>query len=318
MPSKITVPEIRARKATRGQGEKLAMVTAYDATFARMLDAAGVDAMLVGDSLGMVIQGGTSTLPVTVEEICYHGRAVMRGVQRAHVIGDMPFMSYQASTEQALMNAGRMMKEGGFESVKLEGGKEIAEVIHRLVRMGIPVVAHVGLMPQRVHTMGGFKVQGRNAVDAEAVLEDAIAVVDAGAFALVVEGVPAPLAERITHAVDVPTIGIGAGASCDGQILVSYDLLGLNDTLKPRFVKRYEQFFRKGVEAAKAYVEEVRDGVFPDVEHSFGLKGEPRPARVSARFPTLEAMTLAEPHHSPEEDQSYPALDATPVYGPTQ
>ena len=318
MPSKITVPEIRARKATRGQGEKLAMVTAYDATFARMLDAAGVDAMLVGDSLGMVIQGGSSTLPVTVEEICYHGRAVARGVQRAHIIGDMPFMSYHASVEQAVMNAGRMMKEGGFESVKLEGGKEVAEVILRLVRMGIPVVGHVGLMPQRVHTMGGFKVQGRNAVDAEAVLEDAIAVADAGAFALVVEGVPAPLAERITHAVDIPTIGIGAGASCDGQILVSYDLLGLNDTLKPKFVKRYEQFFRRGVEAARAYVEEVRDGVFPDVEHSFGFKGEPRPARVSARFPTLEAMTLAEPHSVEDDVPAYIALATTPVYGPTQ
>lgn len=317
MPSKITVPQIRARKASRGAGEKLAMVTAYDVTFARMVDAAGVDAILVGDSLGMVIQGASSTLPVTVDEICYHGRAVMRGTQRAHVIGDMPFMSYQASMEQALMNAGKMMKEGGFESVKLEGGKEIAEVIHRLVRMGIPVMAHVGLMPQRMHTMGGFKVQGRNAMDAESVLEDAIAVVDAGAFAVVIEGVPAPLAERITRAVDVPTIGIGAGAECDGQILVSYDLLGLNDTLKPRFVKRYEQFFRRGVDAVKTYVEEVRDGAFPDVEHSFGLT-EKQPPRMFSHYPTLEAMTLESPQDITDTSDTHVAIELSRVYGPTQ
>jgi len=171
MANRITVPELRARKATAGRGDKIAMVTAYDATFARMFDAAGVDAMLVGDSLGMVIQGGTSTLPVTVEEICYHGRAVVRGTQRAHVIGDMPFMSYQAGAEQALANAGRMMKEGGFESVKLEGGREIADVVHRMVQMGIPVVGHVGLMPQRMHAMGGFKVQGKEAEAALARLD---------------------------------------------------------------------------------------------------------------------------------------------------
>jgi 3-methyl-2-oxobutanoate hydroxymethyltransferase len=279
MASKVTVPELRARKATQGRGERIAMVTAYDATFARMLDHAGVDAMLVGDSLGMVIQGGSSTLPVTLEEICYHGRAVVRGTQRAHVIGDMPFMSYQASVEQAVSNAGRMMKEGGFESVKLEGGREIAEAVHRIVRVGIPVIGHVGLMPQRVHAMGGFKVQGKTPVDAEGVLEDAIAIADAGAFCIVVEGVPSDLAARITHAVDVPTIGIGAGVECDGQILVSYDLLGLNETLKPKFVKRYEELFARGVEATRAYVEEVRSAAFPSAEHSFGSKSrsEERP-----------------------------------------
>ncbi|MFO0606714.1 MAG: 3-methyl-2-oxobutanoate hydroxymethyltransferase [Polyangiales bacterium] len=299
MAGKITVPELRARKATAGRGEKIAMVTAYDATFARMLDAAGVDAMLVGDSLGMVIQGGTSTLPVTLDEVIYHGRAVARGTKRAHVIGDMPFMSYQAGVHAALANAGRMMKEGGFESVKLEGGREVADVIHAMVRMGIPVLAHVGLLPQRVHAMGGFKVQGRGADAAEAILEDAIAVADAGAFAIVIEGVPAPLAERITHAVEVPTIGIGAGAGCDGQILVSYDLLGLNDTMKPKFVKRYEEFFQRGADAARQYVDEVRSGVFPAPEHSFGLgaaaPSAPAPAAVAARL-----------------------TDATPAYGPTQ
>ena len=294
MAGKITVPELRARKATAGRGEKIAMVTAYDATFARMLDAAGVDAMLVGDSLGMVIQGGTSTLPVTVDEIIYHGRAVARGTQRAHLIGDMPFMSYQAGMASALTNAGRMMKEGGFESVKLEGGKEIADVVQALVRMGIPVLGHVGLLPQRVHAMGGFKVQGRTGDAAESILEDAIAIADAGAFALVIEGVPAPLAERITHAVDVPTIGIGAGVGCDGQILVSYDLLGLNDAMRPKFVKRFEEFFRLGVEATRAYVDEVRSGVFPGPEHSFGVAQTVAPA-ATVRL-----------------------TDATPAYGPTQ
>jgi 3-methyl-2-oxobutanoate hydroxymethyltransferase len=198
MPSKITVPELRARKSSAGRGDKLAMVTAYDATFARMLDGAGVDAILVGDSLGMVIQGGTSTLPVTLDEVIYHCRAVARGTQRAHLIGDMPFMSYQSSSDAALMSAGRLMKEGGAESVKLEGGQEIADVIRRMVRMGIPVMAHVGLMPQRVHAMGGFKVQGRSDDGADAILEDAIAVAEAGAYAVGVEGVPAPRAERIT------------------------------------------------------------------------------------------------------------------------
>jgi 3-methyl-2-oxobutanoate hydroxymethyltransferase len=297
MASRITVPELRARKATAGRGDKIAMVTAYDATFARMFDAAGVDAMLVGDSLGMVIQGGTSTLPVTVEEICYHGRAVVRGTQRAHVIGDMPFMSYQAGAEQALANAGRMIKEGGFESVKLEGGREIADVVHRMVRMGIPVLGHVGLLPQRVHAMGGFKVQGRTTDAAEGILEDAIAIADAGAYALVIEGVPAPLAERITHAVEIPTIGIGAGAGCDGQILVGYDLLGLNDTLRPKFVKRFDEFFKRGIDATRSYIDEVRGGVFPGVEHSFGARTETRPTVM---------------------DASSPLTAATPAYGPTQ
>ncbi len=278
MPSKITVPELRARKSSAGRGDKLAMVTAYDATFARMFDGAGVDAILVGDSLGMVIQGGTSTLPVTLDEVIYHCRAVARGTRNAHVIGDMPFMSYQASPDAALIAAGRLMKEGGAESVKLEGGKEIADVIRRMVRMGIPVMAHVGLMPQRVHAMGGFKVQGRNDDAADAILEDAIAVCEAGAYAVVVEGVPAPLAERITRAVEVPTIGIGAGVGCDGQILVSYDLLGLNDTMRPKFVKRFEEFFQRGTEATRAYIDEVRGGVFPGPEHSFGLPAEPRSA----------------------------------------
>ncbi len=296
MPSKITVPELRARKASAGRGERLAMVTAYDATFARLFDAAEIDAILVGDSLGMVIQGGTSTLSVTLDDMVYHCRSVARGTQRAHVIGDMPFMSYQAGIDQAVQNAGRLMKEGYAESVKLEGGTEVAEVIERMVRYGIPVMAHVGLLPQRVHAMGGFKVQGRGAEAAEAILADAIAVVEAGAYAVVIEGVPAPLAERISHAVDVPTIGIGAGVGCDGQILVGYDLLGLNNQMHPRFVKQFEQFFQRGVEATRSYIDEVRCGVFPGPEHSFGVGTQVR--TVTSAEPTLSA--------------------ATPAYGPTQ
>ncbi len=295
MQGKITVPALRARKASAGRGDRLAMVTAYDATFARLFDAAGVDAMLVGDSLGMVIQGGTSTLPVTLDEICYHARAVARGTARAHLIGDLPFMSYQVSPEEALRSAGRLMKEGAVESVKLEGGKEFAETIHRLVRVGIPVMGHVGLLPQRVHAMGGFKVQGRAEEAAEAILEDAIAVADAGCFALVIEGVPVALAERITRALDIPTIGIGAGLGCDGQILVGYDLLGLSTTLKPKFVKHFAQFFEDGAQATRTFIDEVRSGVFPGPEHSFGIS----PARPS---------TVAEA----------PLTAATPAYGPTQ
>lgn len=289
------------------------MVTAYDATFARMLDQAGVDAMLVGDSLGMVIQGQSSTLPVTLEEIIYHARAVVRGARRAHVIGDMPFLSYQCSLDAALHAAGRLVKEGGVESVKLEGGREIAESIFRIVRMGVPVVGHVGLMPQRVHAMGGFKVQGRNGDDAESILEDAIAVAQAGAFMVVVEGVPAELGARITRSIDVPTIGIGAGVECDGQVLVSYDLLGLNDTLKPKFVKRYEELFNRGVEATREYVREVRSGAFPASEHTFGLqKAE---ATVRAANAQQSARPLAASGEV-EPDAAVPFTEAH-AYGPT-
>lgn len=318
---KITVPALRARKATQGRGDRIAMVTAYDATFARMLDQAGVDAMLVGDSVGMVVQGHNSTLPVTLDEIIYHSRAVVRGTQRAHVIGDLPFLSYHTSIEQALASAGRLVKEGGVESVKLEGGKEIAETVHRIVRMGVPVVGHVGLMPQRVHSMGGFKVQGRGADDADAILEDAMAIADAGAFCIVVEGVPSELAARITHAVDVPTIGIGAGVECDGQILVSYDLLGLTDTIKPKFVKRYEELFARGIAATRSYVDEVRAGVFPAPEHTFGAGSKPR-ASASAAAPEAEPRPVHDfarvaPPADPEGER-FALLTEAQAYGPTQ
>lgn len=264
---RVTVPAIRAMKL---RGERIAMITAYDATFARMLDEAGADILLVGDSLGMVVQGLDSTLPVTVDEMIYHCRAVARGTQRALVVGDMPFLSFQLSSEQALRNAGRFLSEGGAHAVKVEGGVEAADAIHRIVSVGIPVVGHVGLTPQSVHAMGGFRVQGKTQEAAQAVLEDARAVAEAGAFAIVLEGIPSDLAARITAVVDIPTIGIGAGAACDGQVLVCYDLLGLTPTLRPKFVKRYAELFEQGRNAAERYCAEVKSGTFPSEAHAFG------------------------------------------------
>ncbi|HEX7476985.1 MAG TPA: 3-methyl-2-oxobutanoate hydroxymethyltransferase [Polyangiales bacterium] len=270
--SRVTVHTLRTM-ATRG--ERIVMTTAYDATFARMLDEGGADILLVGDSLGMVVQGLDTTLPVTLDEMIYHARAVSRGSTHAHLIGDMPFMSYQISPEQALQNAGRFLAEGNMHAVKLEGGVEMAATIRRLVSTGIPVMGHVGLKPQSVHAMGGFKVQGKDADEAEAVVQDAKAVADAGAYAVVLEGIPAPLAARITKQLPIPTIGIGAGAGCDGQVLVCYDLLGLAADRLPRFVKRYETFYERGVAAMRTYVSEVREGSFPAAEHSFGASNNP-------------------------------------------
>lgn len=263
----VTVPRLGRMKR---DGERITMVTAYDATFARLFDEAAIDVLLVGDSLGMVVQGQDSTLPVTVDEVVYHCRAVARGVRRAHVVGDMPFLSWQVSTEEALRNAGRFLAEGGAQAVKLEGGVDAAPTIERIVHAGIPVMGHVGLTPQSVHAMGGFRVQGKTEDAAERVLRDAIAVAEAGAYALVLEGIPTDLAERITNEVDIPTIGIGAGPHCDGQVLVCYDLLGLTPDLKPKFVKRYAEFFEEGVAAAQRYRDEVRAGVFPSEEYGFG------------------------------------------------
>jgi 3-methyl-2-oxobutanoate hydroxymethyltransferase len=263
----VTVPHLRKMKR---DGERITMVTAYDATFARLFDEAGIDVLLVGDSLGMVVQGRDSTLPVTVDEMIYHCRAVARGTRRAHIVGDMPFLSWQVSAEQALANAGRFLSEGGAQSVKLEGGVDAAPTIERIVHAGIPVMGHVGLTPQSVHAMGGFKVQGKTEETAARVLVDAKAVAEAGAYCVVLEGIPTDLAKRITDEVDVPTIGIGAGPHCDGQVLVCYDLLGLTTDLKPKFVKRYAEFFEEGVAAARRYRDEVRAGLFPGEEHGFG------------------------------------------------
>jgi len=264
---RVTVPSLRTM-VTRGQ--RIVMVTAYDATFARILDEGGADILLVGDSLGNVVQGLDTTLPVTLEDMIYHCRCVARGTKRAHLVGDMPFMTYQVSPERALENAGRLLAEGNAHAVKLEGGVEIAETIRRIVGAGIPVMGHVGLTPQSVHAMGGFKVQGKDEEDAERVLRDAHAVAEAGAYAMVLEGIPSALAARIRKHVPIPTIGIGAGPECDGQVLVCYDLLGLTPERVPRFVKTYDNFFERGVNAMRSYTQEVRDGSFPTAAHSFG------------------------------------------------
>jgi 3-methyl-2-oxobutanoate hydroxymethyltransferase len=254
----------------KSRGEKIVMVTAYDATFAQMLEDGGADMLLVGDSLGMVVQGLDTTLPVTVDEVIYHCRAVSRAARLAHVVGDMPFMSFQGDPREALRNAGRFLKEGGAHSVKLEGGRAVADSIALIVSAGIPVVGHIGLTPQSVHAMGGFRVQGKTQAAAELVLEDALAVEAAGAFAVVLEGIPSDLAATITETLSIPTIGIGAGAACDGQVLVSYDLLGLTRNLRPKFVKRYAEFYQDGVDATAAFADEVRQGAFPAPEHGFG------------------------------------------------
>src|ERR1700691_3605148 len=236
---------------------------------ARLVDEAGVDMVLVGDSLGMVVQGLSNTIPVTLDEIAYHGRAVARGVARAHVVGDMPFMSYQVSSTQAVESAGKLLKDGACESVKLEGGEDFAEHVWRIVRAGVPVVGHVGLMPQSVHALGGFKVQGRGE-DAEArVLADAKAIEEAGAYAIVLEAIPPDLAERVTASVGIPTIGIGAGAVCDGQVLVCTDLLGMSRGHSPKFAKKYAELGDAIVAATRQYIDEVRAGAFPSAEQSY-------------------------------------------------
>jgi 3-methyl-2-oxobutanoate hydroxymethyltransferase len=266
MNPKVTIHTLKKLKLAQ---QKICMVTAYDATFARIFDEAGADVILVGDSLGMVVQGHDSTLPVTMEQMIYHSAAVMRGTKRALVVGDLPFMSYQNSVEEAVRNAGRLITEGGVGSVKLEGGGEFAEVISRIVRASIPVMGHIGLTPQSVHKMGGYIVQGRDEETAAKLLDDAVALEQAGCFGLVLEGVPLELAKSITARLSIPTIGIGAGKHCDGQVLVSYDLLGLNPHFKPKFVKRYANVHQTATESVQAFFAEVREAKFPDEEHSF-------------------------------------------------
>ena len=263
---RMSVPDILARK---GAGPPLAMVTAYDFTMARLVDEAGVDVILVGDSLGMVVQGLENTLPVTLEEVCYHGRAVARARPRAHLVGDMPFMSYQVSPAQAVESAGELVKHGSFESVKLEGGADLAEHVSRIVGAGIPVMGHLGLQPQRVHALGGFKMQGRGRSAAAKILSDARALERAGVYAIVLEAIPPDVAEQVTRTVGVPTIGIGAGPKCDGQVLVCFDMLGMSRGHAPKFAKRYDEIGDAIVGAVGRYVEEVRSGAFPGPEHTF-------------------------------------------------
>jgi 3-methyl-2-oxobutanoate hydroxymethyltransferase len=258
----VTVPDFLSARA---RGVRLTMLTAYDYTMARLLDAAGVDGILVGDSLGMVVQGNPDSLSVTLDEMIYHTRIVARAVKRSLVVADMPFMSFQVSAEQGVANAGRIIKETGAHAVKLEGGVRSAATIGAIAAADIPVMAHVGLTPQSVRRLGGFRVQR----DEGRLLEDARAVEKAGAFAVVLECMPTETARKITAALQIPTIGIGAGAGCDGQILVSHDMLGLFDDLKPRFVKQYADVGQTIVEAVQAYCCEVRDGSFPAAEHGF-------------------------------------------------
>jgi len=264
---RLTITDLRRMKAA---GEKIAMATAYDATMARLVDQGGADAILVGDSLGMVFQGHDSTLPVTLEQMIYHGASVRRGLGRsqgrAHLTVDMPFGTYQASTDDAVRAAMRLVAEGGAEAVKLEGGAEYAEVIRRIVRAGVPVMGHIGLTPQSVHKMGGYVVQGKDSEKAHRLLSDARALKDAGCSALVLECMPAELSRG---QLDIPTIGIGAGPHCDGQVLVVNDLLGLDGAFRPKFVKRFAELGGSIVQAVGAYVDEVHRASFPAEEHSF-------------------------------------------------
>ena len=273
MKDKVTIHTLKRQKQN---AQKICMVTAYDATFARLFDEAGADLLLVGDSLGMVIQGHDSTLPVTMDQMVYHSAMVARGTKRALVVGDMPFMSYQVSVPEAVRNAGRLVAEGNVGAVKLEGGAEFADVVAAIVRASIPVMGHLGLTPQSVHKMGGYVVQGRDEDAARKMMDDALALERAGCFALVLEGVPLELARQITQRLTIPTIGIGAGKHCDGQVLVCYDLLGMNPDFKPKFVKRFGNLHGAITEAAGAYFAEVRAGAFPDEEHSFKSKTAPR------------------------------------------
>ncbi len=262
MTSPVTIPTLYKMKE---KGEKIVALTAYDYPMARLVDASGVDMILVGDSLGMVVQGHSSTLPVTMDEMIYHTKIVSRAVSRALVVGDMPFMSYQTSLETAVANAGRFIKEAGASAVKLEGGASVSGVIQAITRAGISVQAHIGLTPQSVHQMGGYRVQR----DEDRLLADALEVEAAGAFSVVLEGIPAHVAEIITQKLKIPTIGIGAGPSCDGQILVIHDLLGLTDRHVPKFVKQYAQLLELARAGVDAYAKDVQSGCFPDKDHCY-------------------------------------------------
>ena len=263
---KVTVQTLLDMKR---RGEKIAVLTAYDYPTARVQDAAGVEVILVGDSLGMVVLGYENTLPVTVDEMVHHIKAVARARPRALVVGDLPFMSYQAGVEDAVRNAGRLVKEGGAEAVKVEGAQRVEASVRAIVDAAIPVMGHVGLTPQSVHQFGGYRVQGKNAPAGDRLVDEAKFLEQCGCFSLVVEGVPWKLAERITAGVSIPTIGIGAGPHCDGQVLVVNDMLGMDATFAPRFVKRYAAFGEDMARAFAAYIDDVKSGRFPDLDHSY-------------------------------------------------
>jgi 3-methyl-2-oxobutanoate hydroxymethyltransferase len=262
---KMTVPKFVGMKSK----EKITMITAYDYTQAKIADEAGVDSILVGDSLSMVMQGNNSTIPVSLEEMIYHGKIVKKGVNNALLVVDMPFMSYQASVEQALLSAGRLMKETLCDAVKLEGGQEFAQTVNKLVTSGIPVVGHLGLTPQSINIFGSYAVRAKTKEQAEKLIQDALILEQSGAFAIVLEAIPLGLASEITQKLKIPTIGIGAGMHCDGQVLVFHDMLGLFDDFKPKFVKRYAHLKQDAINGIKDYIKEVKNGEFPTLEYSY-------------------------------------------------
>jgi 3-methyl-2-oxobutanoate hydroxymethyltransferase len=261
---KIRVPDILKYKS---DGKKIAMVTVYDASFAKLVDQTDIDMVLVGDSLGMVIQGHSDTIPVTLDDMIYHCRAVSRGIKKAHISADLPFMSNKLPSYKTVEHAALLMQKGNAESVKIEGGKETAETIFKIVSSGIPVIGHVGLTPQSVHAFGGFKIQGKSESDKKRISEDAVAVAEAGAFCIVLEGIPPMLADEITKKISIPTIGIGAGPYCDGQVLVLYDLLGMNEEFSPKFLKKYANLSKITKEALNSYSNEVKKSLFPTLNN---------------------------------------------------
>lgn len=268
---KLTIPDIIARKR---EGKKVSMLTAYDYPWAQMFDQAGIDILLVGDSLAMVVLGHQDTVSVTMDEMLHHTKAVERGTKRALIVSDMPFGSYNTSIPDAVSNANRFLKEAHADAVKLEGGRTMADTIEAIVKAGIPVCGHIGLTPQTATSLGGFKVQGKSAKAAEKLLDDARALDDAGCFCIVLEAIPTPIAEIITNAVSIPTIGIGAGKNCDGQVLVMHDMFGLYDRFTPKFVKQYAQLREGIIEAVETYKNEIDQGVFPDKSQSFSMASE--------------------------------------------
>ena len=268
---KVAIPDLNRKKQ---EGKKITMLTAYDYPLASLVDKAGVDIILIGDSVGMVVLGYDSTVPVTMDEMIHHSKAVRRGAKYAFLIGDMPFMSYQVSIEEAIRNAGRFMKEAGCDAVKLEGGTDVLEIAQAIIKAGIPVMGHLGLTPQTVSKLGGFKVQGKDAAVAQEIIDDALKLEEAGCFSVLLECIPDRVARLVTKKLKVPTIGIGAGSDCDGQVLVTHDLLGLFDRFTPKFVKQYVNLSAEISKGLKAYKEEVESGRFPTKEHSFTMKEE--------------------------------------------
>ncbi|WP_231684710.1 3-methyl-2-oxobutanoate hydroxymethyltransferase [Phosphitispora fastidiosa] len=267
--SKVTTFKLREMMA---RGEKITVLTCYDYSMAKMLDQAGIEILLVGDSLGNVLLGYDSTIPVTMEDMLIHTKAVSRGAQNAMVVADMPFMSYQVSVEESVRNAGRFLQEAGANAIKLEGGREISQTIKAINDAGIPVMGHLGLTPQSINKLGGYRVQGRDEATARLILNNALALQDAGVFSIVLECVPAPLAKMVSERIDVPTIGIGAGAGCDGQVVVIHDLLGLYSTVSPKFAKKYANLHSTILEAVGRYKSEVKEGLFPGSEHSYDME----------------------------------------------